>query len=386
MPLGRSASPCSLQYIIALPKGLLDISFPPLVTRVIIRDTSLQASEYIADYIISRIKTFNPTASNPFVLGLPTGSSPEIIYKTLVRRHKAGEISFKHVVTFNMDEYVGLPRDHPESYHSFMYKHFFSHVDIAPQNINILDGNAPDLAAECASFEARIARCGGIELFLGGVGSDGHIAFNEPGSSLNSRTRVKTLAFDTILANSRFFDNDMSQVPRMALTVGIRTIMEAREVVIVATGAHKALALKEGLEGGVNHMWTISSLQLHQHPLIVCDRDATLELKVKTVRYFESIEQAGTDARTQGPPLVYRPRTYVPAPIAVNKEPTPAATPEKTSKDLRINTDLKQSFEDDELTPDSMSSRMVDSAIGGLDSTLKGELLFDRMSARMDSH
>jgi glucosamine-6-phosphate deaminase len=285
-----------------------------------------------------------------------------------------------------MDEYVGLPRDHPESYHSFMYKHFFSHVDIAPQNINILDGNAPDLAAECASFEARIARCGGIELFLGGVGSDGHIAFNEPGSSLNSRTRVKTLAFDTILANSRFFDNDMSQVPRMALTVGIRTIMEAREVVIVATGAHKALALKEGLEGGVNHMWTISSLQLHQHPLIVCDRDATLELKVKTVRYFESIEQAGTDARTQGPPLVYRPRTYVPAPIAVNKEPTPAATPEKTSKDLRINTDLKQSFEDDELTPDSMSSRMVDSAIGGLDSTLKGELLFDRMSARMDSH
>jgi glucosamine-6-phosphate deaminase len=266
-----------------------------------------------------------------------------------------------------------------------MYKHFFSHVDIAPQSINILDGNAPDLAAECASFEARIARCGGIELFLGGVGSDGHIAFNEPGSSLNSRTRVKTLAFDTILANSRFFDNDMSQVPRMALTVGIRTIMEAREVVIVATGSHKALALKEGLEGGVNHMWTISSLQLHQHPLIVCDRDATLELKVKTVRYFESIELAGTDARTQGPPLVYRPRTYVPAPMAVDKEPTPAATPEKTSKDLRINTDLKQSFEDDELTPDSMSSRMVDSAIGGLDSTLKGELLFDRMSARMDS-
>ncbi|KAL4986952.1 hypothetical protein BDW68DRAFT_119326 [Aspergillus falconensis] len=357
--------------------------------RVIIRDTSLQASEYIADYIISRIKAYKPSESNPFVLGLPTGSSPEIIYKTLVRRHKAGLISFRHVVTFNMDEYVGLPRDHPESYHSFMYKHFFSHVDIPPQNINILDGNAPDLAAECASFEARIARYGGIELFLGGVGSDGHIAFNEPGSSLNSRTRVKTLAYDTILANSRFFNNDMARVPRMALTVGIRTIMEAREVVIVATGAHKALALKEGLEGGVNHMWTISSLQLHQHPLIVCDRDATLELKVKTVRYFESIEQAGTDARTQGPPLVYRPRTYVPAPMTVNKsngQLTPAATPEKTSKDLRINTDLTQSFEDDELTPDSMSSRMVDSAVGGLDATLKGDLMFDRMGARMETH
>ncbi|KAL4977837.1 hypothetical protein BDW66DRAFT_149859 [Aspergillus desertorum] len=357
--------------------------------RVIIRDTSLKASEYIADYIISRIKAYKPSESNPFVLGLPTGSSPEIIYKTLVQRYRAGDISFRHVVTFNMDEYVGLPRDHPESYHSFMYKHFFSHVDIPPQNINILDGNAGDLAAECASFEARIARYGGIELFLGGVGTDGHIAFNEPGSSLNSRTRVKTLAYDTILANSRFFNNDMTQVPRMALTVGIRTIMEAREVVIVATGAHKALALKEGLEGGVNHMWTISSLQLHQHPLIVCDRDATLELKVKTVRYFESIEQAGTDARTQGPPLVYRPRTYVPAPMTVNKsngELTPAATPEKASKDLTINTDLTRPFEEDELTPDSMSSRIVDSAVGGLDATLKGDLMFDRMGVRMESH
>lgn len=356
--------------------------------RVIIRENASEASEYIADYIISRIKSFKPTESQPFVLGLPTGSSPEIIYKNLVRRHRAGDISFKHVVTFNMDEYVGLPRDHPQSYHSFMYKHFFSHVDIPPQNINILDGNAPDLAAECASFEARIARYGGIELFLGGVGPDGHIAFNEPGSSLSSRTRVKTLAYDTILANSRFFDNDINRVPRMALTVGIQTIMEAREVVIVATGAHKALAVEKGLEGGVNHMWTLSALQLHQHPLVVCDRDATLELKVKTVRYFESIENAGTDARTQGPPLVYRPRTYVPAPIGVVKshqQPTPLSTPTKVPKDLRINTELSQTIEEDELTPDSMSSRMVDSAISGLDSTLKDELMFDRMGTRVVS-
>ncbi|KAF7158559.1 hypothetical protein CNMCM6106_005331 [Aspergillus hiratsukae] len=288
-----------------------------------------------------------------------------------------------------MDEYVGLPRDHPESYHSFMYKHFFSHVDIPPQNINILDGNAPDLAAECASFEARIAGYGGIELFLGGVGADGHIAFNEPGSSLSSRTRVKTLAYDTILANSRFFDNDLDKVPRMALTVGIQTIMEAREVVIVVTGAHKALALEKGLEGGINHMWTLSALQLHQHPLIVCDRDATLELKVKTVRYFESIEQAGTDARTQGPPLVYRPRTYVPAPLGASKlqqQLTPASTPPKAPKDLRINTEFQNSVEEDELTPDSMSSRLVDSAIGGLDSTLKADMMFDRMGARVVSH
>ncbi|PYH46684.1 putative glucosamine-6-phosphate deaminase [Aspergillus saccharolyticus JOP 1030-1] len=269
-----------------------------------------------------------------------------------------------------------------------MYRNFFSHVDIPPQNVNILDGNAPDLAVECASFEARINRYGGIELFLGGVGPDGHIAFNEPGSSLSSRTRVKTLAYDTILANSRFFGNDVDRVPRHALTVGIQTIMEAREVVIVATGAHKALAVEKGLEGGVNHMWTLSALQLHPHPLIVCDRDATLELKVKTVRYFESIEQSGTDARTQGPPLAYRPRTHVPAPVGLTNTPpelTPQTTPLKVPKDLRINTELSRSMEDDELTPDSMSSRMVDSAIGGLDSALKGDLFFDSMGARVIS-
>lgn len=298
--------------------------------------------------------------------------------------HQPNSIAYPN--TPLQDEYVGLPRDHPESYHSFMYKHFFSHVDIPPQNINILDGNAPDLAAECASFDARIARYGGIELFLGGVGPDGHIAFNEPGSSLASRTRVKTLAYDTILANSRFFDNDVNKVPRMAMTVGIQTIMDAREVVIVATGAHKAFAVQKGLEDGVNHMWTLSALQLHPHPLIVCDKDATLELKVKTVRYFESIEQAGTDARTQGPPLVYRPRTYVPAPLPVKKAPgltTPDRTPVKVPKDLRINTELHRAMEEDELTPDSMSSRMVDSAIGGLDGALKNDLIFDRMGARM---
>jgi glucosamine-6-phosphate deaminase len=352
--------------------------------RVIVREDALAVSEYIADYIITRIKTFRPTPDRPFVLGLPTGSSPEVIYNILVRRYRAGDISFKNVVTFNMDEYVGLPREHPESYHSFMYKHFFSHVDILPQNINILDGNSPDLAEECASFEDRIVSYGGIELFLGGVGSDGHIAFNEPGSSMSSRTRVKTLTYDTILANSRFFDNDMSKVPRMALTVGIQTIMDAREVVIVATGPHKAVALEKGLEGPVNHMWTLSALQLHRHPLIVCDRDATLELKVKTVRYFEGIEQAGTDARTQGPWLAYRPKTpkaYVP-----QQQSTPKATPMKSPQPLRINTELQRSFDDDELTPDSMSSRMVDSAVSGLDSMLKDELIFDRMGSRVTAN
>lgn len=265
-----------------------------------------------------------------------------------------------------------------------MYKHFFSHVDILPANINILNGNAPDLAAEAAAYEAKIARVGGIELFLGGVGPDGHIAFNEPGSSLASRTRVKTLAYDTIIANSRFFDNDVNKVPKRALTVGIQTIIDSREIVVVCTGSHKALALHHGLEGGVNHMWTLSALQLHPHPLIVADRDATMELKVKTVKYFESIEQSGTDARTQGPPLVYRPRTYVPAPLLTTGTRPSEPLLAKVPKDLKIDTDMRRSMADDgELTPDSMSSRLVDSAVGGLDAALKSDPLLDRMGSRV---
>ncbi|KAK0936221.1 Glucosamine-6-phosphate isomerase (Glucosamine-6-phosphate deaminase) (GNPDA) (GlcN6P deaminase) [Friedmanniomyces endolithicus] len=261
-----------------------------LKMRLIIRDDKATASKYISNYIISRLKAFAPTPEKPFVLGLPTGSSPEGVYKNLVAAHKQGEISFRNVVTFNMDEYVGIPREHPESYHSFMYSHFFSHVDVDPANVNILNGNAEDLEEECIAYEEKIKRAGGIELFLGGIGPDGHIAFNEPGSSLRSRTRVKTLAYETILANSRFFGNDLSKVPKMALTVGVQTVLDAREVVIIITGPHKALAVQKCLEGGVNHMWTLSALQLHPYALIVVDEDATLELQVKTVKYFKSIE------------------------------------------------------------------------------------------------
>ena len=163
-----------------------------------------------------------------------------------------------------MDEYVGLPRDHPESYHTFMFREFFSHIDIPPIQINLLDGNAPDLIGECNLYEERIEKAGGIELFLGGIGEDGHIAFNEPGepcvsqlsgsvvnllpgSSLTSRTRIKTLAYDTILANARFFNNEISAVPRMALTVGVATVMDSREVVVVVTGQRKSLALSKAI-------------------------------------------------------------------------------------------------------------------------------------------
>lgn len=172
-----------------------------------------------------------------------------------------------------------------------MWKHFFSHVNVRPENVHILDGNALDLEVECAQYEEAIQGLGGIDLFLAGIGEDGHIAFNEPGSSLASRTRVKTLAYDTILANSRFFDDDISQVPRMALTVGVQTVLDAREVVALALGARKAMALKQCIESGVNHMWTLSGLQLHRHSMIVADEDATLELQVKTVKVCSSNSQ-----------------------------------------------------------------------------------------------
>ncbi|KAF9186114.1 Glucosamine-6-phosphate isomerase 1 [Haplosporangium sp. Z 767] len=259
--------------------------------RLVIRKDFEAVSYHVAKYVKERIKEFAPTATKPFVLGLPTGSSPVGVYRNLVKFHQAGELSFQHIITFNMDEYVGLPRDHPESYHSFMWSNLFKHVDILPENVHILDGNSSDLDLECQRYEEKIAAVGGIELFLGGIGPDGHIAFNEPGSSLNSRTRVKTLAYDTIVANARFFDNDITKVPNLALTVGVATVMDAREVCIIITGAHKALALAKCIEEGVNHMWTVSAIQLHPRGMVVCDEDATLELHVKTVNYFKSIEK-----------------------------------------------------------------------------------------------
>ncbi len=259
--------------------------------RVIIQPTYEKLSQWAADYIVNKINSFNPTAERPFVLGLPTGSSPIGMYQNLVKAYKEGRISFKHVLTFNMDEYVALPESHPESYHSFMAKNLFNHIDCPKENIHILNGNADDLAAECAHYEEMIANAGGIDLFIGGIGPDGHIAFNEPGSSLTSKTRVKTLTTDTRIANSRFFGGDVNNVPRHALTVGVGTVMAAREVLILCNGHNKSKALQAAIEGPVTQMWTISALQMHQHGIIVCDDAATEELKVGTYRYFKDIEK-----------------------------------------------------------------------------------------------
>ena len=259
--------------------------------RVIIKENSDKVSKWAADYVAYKINHFKPSKGRPFVLGLPTGSTPLGMYAELIKLYKAGKVSFENVVTFNMDEYIGLEATHPQSYHYFMQENFFKYVNIKPQNIHILDGMTKDFAKECREYERAMRNVGGVNLFIGGVGVDGHIAFNEPFSSLESRTRVKTLTESTIKANSRFFFFYLSKVPTMALTVGVGTIMDAEEVMIIATGANKATALKHGIEGSLSHVWTISALQKHPHGIIVCDKEAIRELSTETVDYFMDIEK-----------------------------------------------------------------------------------------------
>ncbi len=259
--------------------------------RLLIHHNSGCGSRWTARYIADAINRKAASTSAPFVLGLPTGSTPVETYKELIRLNREGYVSFANVVTFNMDEYVGLPEEHPQSYHTFMWENLFSHIDIKPENVNILNGNADDLEKECENYEKRIESAGGIDLFLGGVGEDGHIAFNEPFSSMSSRTRVKTLTEDTVLVNSRFFDGDINLVPRLALTVGVATILSAKEVVILAFGPKKARAVQQGVEGPYSHSWTITGLQTHRHGILVTDEEAAGELKVNTYRYFKSIEK-----------------------------------------------------------------------------------------------
>ncbi|KAK4461837.1 putative glucosamine-6-phosphate isomerase [Cladorrhinum samala] len=340
--------------------------------RLIIKDNGDVASAYAANYIIERIKKLSPTQQRPFVLGLPTGSSPLGVYRILVEKYKAGEISFENVVTFNMDEYVDIPRDHEGSYHSFMWKHFFSHVNIHPANVNILDGNATDLEAECVAYEAKIKAAGGIDLFLAGIGEDGHIAFNEPGSSLASRTRVKTLAYDTIVANSRFFGNDFDLVPKMALTVGVQTVLDAREVVVIALGPRKALAVQRCVEQGVNHMWTLSALQLHPRSMIICDEDATLELQVRTAKYYKDIERV---AQSQGFEQVFPskiltgfPPQSIQASIVVDETQSPSVSSPQSTTSYLLRASPATEYStisrspSPDFTPDRMGSRIGDPA------------------------
>ena len=245
--------------------------------------------KWTAHYVAMRINQSNPTVEKPFVLGLPTGSTPLDMYKELIKLVKAKQLSFANVVTFNMDEYVGLAKDHPESYHYYMWTNFFNHIDIKPEHVHILDGNAVDYDLECAKYEEAIKKFGGIDIQLGGVGENGHLAFNEPWSSFASTTRSKDLDMSTVIANSRFFDNDISKTPKFALTVGIDTVMQAREVIIMAKGLAKADPVYQAIEGAISSMYPITALQYHKKALILCDELASYDLKVKTVKYFATM-------------------------------------------------------------------------------------------------
>ena len=260
--------------------------------RVIIEPDYEQLSRWAAEYVAGRINEARPTAENPFKLGCPTGSSPLGMYRQLINLYREGRVSFQNVITFNMDEYVGLPEEHPESYHSFMHKNLFDHIDEPKENIHILNGNAPDLAAECAAYEKAIVDAGGFDLFMGGIGEDGHIAFNEPFSPLESRTRVVTLTQDTREVNSRFFGGDPEAVPAQAMSVGVATVLSAQEVLILAFGSKKARALASAIEGPMSHYNTVSALQSHPAGIIVCDEAAIGEVKVNSYRYFKAVEAA----------------------------------------------------------------------------------------------
>ena len=255
--------------------------------KLIIKNNYEEMSEWAANHIAEAIN--NHKEDRPFVLGLAPGSSPLGVYKRLIEMNKAGKVSFKNVVTFNMDEYVGLQKEHDQSYWYFMHENFFDHIEIPEENINILDGMTDDPEEECRRYEEKIASYGGIDLFLGGCGVDGHIAINEPFTSLVSRTGVRALTEDTRIVNSRFFDNDMNKVPKTALSVGVGTVCDAKQVLILINGHNKARALRHCVERGVDHAWTISALQLHPDGIIACDEAACGELKVDTYKYFKEI-------------------------------------------------------------------------------------------------
>lgn len=256
--------------------------------RVIIKNNFDDISDWVAIYL--KIKINNHKEKRPFVLGLPTGSTPLGVYKKLIDFYNKGQISFKNVVTFNMDEYVGLSINDKQSYHYFMYENLFNHIDIPKENINILDGKASNLVEECNKYERKIKSYGGIDIFLCGIGSDGHIAFNEPGSSLESKTRIKTLCLETVLDNSRFFNN-IEDVPKQALTVGIDTVYSAKKVIIMASGINKAVAIRECIEGPISSQYTCTIFQKHANSLVLCDELAAREIKHKTYLYYLHLQE-----------------------------------------------------------------------------------------------
>ncbi|MEM2929536.1 MAG: glucosamine-6-phosphate deaminase [Thermoproteota archaeon] len=214
------------------------------------------------------------------VLGLATGSTPLGTYKELIRMYREEGLDFSKAVTFNLDEYYGLAPNHPQSYHYFMFENLFNHINISHRNIHIPDGLAKDVKAFCQKYEEEIKKTGGIDLQLLGIGRDGHIAFNEPGSPLFGRTTLVALAEETIKDNARFFESE-TEVPRLAITMGCGTIMEARKIILLANGEGKADAVAATIEGPITSQITASILQMHPDTVIIIDEAAAAKLRRK---------------------------------------------------------------------------------------------------------
>ena len=236
--------------------------------RVIIR-SSAEAACVTAARIIAQQVRRKPTS----VLGLATGGTPVQCYRELIRLHREGQLDFSSTTTFNLDEYLGLPPEHPQSYHTFMHENLFRHINIDRSRVHLPDGMASDVQAACEAYEQAIVAAGGIDVQLLGIGTDGHIAFNEPSSSLASRTRVKTLAERTVRDNARFFDRP-EEVPVLAVTMGVGTILESHQCLLLVTGEHKAAAIQGAIEGPITSQNTASALQLHRNTIAVLDEAA----------------------------------------------------------------------------------------------------------------
>jgi len=257
----------------------------------VIREGPEDVSMWVAQYILKCITEAAPTASKPYVMMLSTGTSVTRVYKLLGDLVKQKKLSFRHVITFNTDEYVDLPENHPHSYHTRMYKDLFQYIDIDPINVNFLNGNASDLETECKAYEQRIAKVGGIDLFVSGTGEEGQVAMNEPGSSSSGKTHWQYISRSTRLRKAEQWGVPIDRVPKAGLSVGWATIMSSKEVLTVVFGQHKASALNKCIEQGINHMFPLSSLQDHVGACVVADVDATSELRTRTVQYFKGIEK-----------------------------------------------------------------------------------------------
>lgn len=252
--------------------------------EVIIQPNSHQLSVIAANMIRDAV-----VQKPNLVLGLATGSTPIGLYKLLVQMHREDGVDFSKVISFNLDEYIGIPKDHPQSYHTFMNEHFFNHVNIPQKNQNIPQNIVENHVSFCQEYEDSIRRCGGIDIQVLGIGKDGHIGFNEPGSSFASRTRIATLSKSTLEANAIHFGEDIKAVPEMAITMGIGTITDAKKCLLLASGSNKKDAIAKAIEGPISAMVPATALQLHPDVVFLIDEAAASGLK-ETEYYKRSYE------------------------------------------------------------------------------------------------